>query len=157
MRRSGASRWSRGLAAVEMALLLPVALTLIFGLIETGNLFFTWLTVQKAAEMGARFAATGQGEDEGTRVAQITAQAEILLTDLSATDAAVSVRSWPTINATGSGVSGSAGDPCGIVEVRVSLNYHPITPLLGDVLPETIPVSGSDRKVNEPWRPCSSS
>ncbi len=156
MRRLGASRWSRGLAAVEMALVLPAALLLIFGLIETGNLFFTWLTVQKAAEMGARFAATGQGEDEGTRVAQIQARSQALLVNLSGSGAEVSVRSWPTISATGSGVAGSAGEPCGIVEVGVSFLYRPVTPLLGDVLPESIPVHGSDRKVNEPWRPCPS-
>lgn len=153
--RPGASRWSRGVAAVEMALILPAVLLLICGLIETGNLFFTWLTVQKAAEIGARFAATGQGEDEGTRLAQIETRAEALLANLSGNGATVSVRSWPTINATGSGVSGSAGQPCGIVEVSVSFLYQPVTPLLGDMLPESIPVSGSDRKVNEPWRPCS--
>jgi len=39
--------------------------------------------------------------------------------------------------------------------VSVSYLYQPVTPLLGDVLPQSIPVSGSDRKVNEPWRPCS--
>jgi len=42
--------------------------------------------------MGARFAATGQGEDEGTRVAQIEARAQALLTNLSGGGATVSVR-----------------------------------------------------------------
>ncbi|MCM0755125.1 pilus assembly protein [Desulfovibrio aminophilus] len=145
---------SRGVAAVEMALILPALLVMVFGLLESGNLFLSWLTVQKSAEMGARFAATGQGEDEGTRLAQIVEQADILLSTLSGAGSSVSVKSWPGLDTSGPGVTGSAGQPCGVVEVGVSFLYKPITPLVGDMMPETVQLTGADRKVNEPWKPC---
>ncbi|MES9994867.1 TadE/TadG family type IV pilus assembly protein [Desulfovibrio aminophilus] len=148
------SHLSRGVAAVEMALILPALLLMVFGLLESGNLFLSWLTVQKSAEMGARFAATGQGEDEGTRLAQIVEQANVLLSTLPSAGSTVSVRSWPGLDTSGPGVTGSAGQPCGVVEVGVSFLYKPITPFIGDVLPETVQLTGSDRKVNEPWKPC---
>ena len=50
----------QGLSVVEMALVIPLFLIMIFGIIETSNLFRTWLTLQKAAQAGARYAATGE-------------------------------------------------------------------------------------------------
>jgi hypothetical protein len=38
--------------------------------------------------------------------------------------------------------------------VAVLYNYEPFTPLVAQLLPETIPLKGFDRKVNEPWKPC---
>lgn len=46
----------RGLAAVEMALLLPVFLLLLMGLIDTARLFWTRGVVRDAAFEGARMA-----------------------------------------------------------------------------------------------------
>ena len=50
----------RGAAAVEFALVLPVLMLLVFGIIEFGFIFNRWVTVTHAAREGVRvYALTG--------------------------------------------------------------------------------------------------
>lgn len=144
----------RGIAAVEMALILPIMLVLIMAVIEGGNAFYSWLTVQKASQMGARFAATGRGDEEGTRLAQIISTTESGLVALNMDNVTITVRSWPDLAATGDGIDNSPGGPCQLAEVAVIYNYEPFIPLISPMLPDSIPLRGYDRKVNEPWKPC---
>ena len=144
----------RGMAAVEFALLLPLIFTLVMGMIETGNMFLTWLSIQEAAEVGARFASTGQGEDDGTRLTQIADVSANVLGSLNG-DTKVLIRCYPGRDVSASAVENSAGTPCDMVEVEVRHDYSPVTPIIGSLLPDTITLSSSDRKVNEPWEPCS--
>jgi Flp pilus assembly protein TadG len=58
-RRSRPDR-DRGAAAVEMALLLPVLLVLVFGIIDFGRALNEQITLTSAAREGARLAALGQ-------------------------------------------------------------------------------------------------
>jgi Flp pilus assembly protein TadG len=50
----------RGSAAVELALVLPVLLLLVFGLIDFGRALNAQITLTQAAREGARLAALGQ-------------------------------------------------------------------------------------------------
>ena len=58
----GAQGKDRGSAAVEFALILPVLLLLVFGIIDFGRLLNAKITLNQAAHEGARAAAV-QGED----------------------------------------------------------------------------------------------
>jgi len=49
----------RGQAMVEMALILPVLILMIFGTVEFGRIYASYLMVNNAAREGARFAAVG--------------------------------------------------------------------------------------------------
>lgn len=49
-------RSRRGGTAAEFALVLPVLLFFIFGIIDAGRLMWTWNKAEKATQMGARFA-----------------------------------------------------------------------------------------------------
>ncbi|RLC54637.1 MAG: hypothetical protein DRI80_19030, partial [Chloroflexota bacterium] len=49
----------RGQGMVEFALVLPVLLLLLFGLVEFGRIFHAWLTLEYAARQAARYAASG--------------------------------------------------------------------------------------------------
>jgi len=151
-KKNNSRRW--GLVSVELAMTLPVVLILIMGIIEMGNMYYSWLTVQKAAQIGARFAATGQGEDEGTRLNQIIEKTEAGLVTLRDGSKEINVRSWPDISAAGDGIDGYPGAPCQLTEVAVLYKYEPFTPIIGPILPATIDLHGYDRKVNEPWKPC---
>ena len=59
-RACGRAARERGAAAVEFALLLPVLLLLVFGIIDFGRALNAQITLTQAAREGARLAAVGQ-------------------------------------------------------------------------------------------------
>ena len=170
----------RGSMAVETILILPAMLVMLMAVIETGSLFMSYQTVQKAAQMAARFAATGQGEQEGNRLTRIKTKASDLTASLHNGAKGVTVRSWPSTTPSGSGRVDDPGRPCELVEVEVDFDYQCITPLgtlmnLAETLfkaqssanagenegaasttsfPALFHLVGKDQKINEPWNPC---
>lgn len=63
----------RGAAAVEMAIVLPVLLMIIFGIVDFGRMFNTQVTLTEAAREGVRSAALGQSNaDTAARVGSVT-------------------------------------------------------------------------------------
>jgi len=60
MRRRGAAQGDRGAVAVEMALVLPLLLLLVFGIVDFGRMLNAQITLTQAAREGARWAALGQ-------------------------------------------------------------------------------------------------
>lgn len=149
------SRRSRqGMTTMEFALILPFLIVFIMGMIEVGTMAYSWMTLQKAAQSGARFAATGQGEEEGYRLSMIHLITEDWLLALDHGDTEIVVRTWPSTTVQGDGIEGSAGGPCQLVEVAVDYAYHPFTPIVSGLLPDVVSIQGSDRKLNEPWKPC---
>ena len=154
MRKQGNRCRRRGMTTMEFAMILPFIIALILGVVEFGTMFYSWMTIQKAAQSAARFASTGEGEEEGTRETQTIQVAEEWMITLDKGTKEITISSWPTPVASGDGATGSAGGPCGLVQVAVVYNYHPFTPVVGDILPEVVPLYGQDRKLNEPWKPC---
>lgn len=144
----------RGSAAVEAAMIMLWVLPLFIGMIEVGGMFWAWVTTVRAAEHGARYAATGQGEVEHNRLYEIKAEAVRYLQQLPETDSDVDVRSWDGAAPTGAGYSDDPGKPCDMVQVEVTYYYRPMTPLVGRFFPSEIPISARDRKINEPWTSC---
>ncbi len=67
-RRPEPRRTDRGSAAVELALLMPLLLLVVFGVIDFGRMLNTQITLTEAAREGARAAALGF--DPGARVAR---------------------------------------------------------------------------------------
>ncbi len=57
-------RRTRGQGLVEFALVLPVLLLLIFGIIEFARIFYSWLIITNAVRTGERYAVTGQYMDK---------------------------------------------------------------------------------------------
>lgn len=53
-------RNQKGQALVEMALVLPILLMLVFGIIEFGRIFNAYIVVSNASREGARYAAVGR-------------------------------------------------------------------------------------------------
>uniref|UniRef100_A0A7C4AHU0 Pilus assembly protein n=1 Tax=Fundidesulfovibrio putealis TaxID=270496 RepID=A0A7C4AHU0_9BACT len=151
-----------GASAVEFALLVPVVVALIAGCFEASNALSVWLTLKKASEVGTRFATTGQGDQDGTRLSRIIAATQNVVSQSRNIVVVISVQSWAGITPSGTGRSGNPGVPCDTVEVRVSHNYQPITPLGSlvallhgsTVWSAPLPMSGATKMVNEPWQPC---
>lgn len=151
-----------GSVAVETAIILPLMLLFIMGLIELSNMFRIVLGLQYAAQQGTMVAVTGEGEVEGDRLARIQAavNAYIASMELAGDPPTITVQSWPGVDASGDGRANDAGDACDMVEVRVDYDYRPITPLagvaslFGGTFGEEYHLDHADRRVNEPWQPC---
>ena len=71
------NRRERGQSLVETALLLPILLLIIAGLVEISNLIIIQSKVDTAARIGARFGANG-GEPAGIRVAALNSVTQTL-------------------------------------------------------------------------------
>ena len=115
MRRIG--REDTGAAAVEFALVLPILLLLIFGIVDFGRLYFTQITLTDAAREGARVLALEGASGSGYTSTQ------------AATDAESRVQDAATgVNSTVSVTSGTCvdGEP---VTVTASTSFSFITPL----------------------------
>lgn len=106
----------RGATAVEYALVLPMLLLFILGIMDTGRLLWTYTTLYRATEAAARCAAVNT-TDCGT-TAQITNRAVAEAWGLNVDAAAFTVST----------------QACG-VQVRASYNFTFVIPGLGDVAP----------------------
>ncbi len=101
----------RGAAAVEFALLLPVLLLVIFGIVDFGRALNAQITLTQAAREGARLAALGQSSSA------VVSRAQAAATGLS--PVTVTVSSTCPVNA-GAGVD---------AVVQTSYSFSFITPV----------------------------
>lgn len=120
----GASHWfgvrfqrcDRGIAALEFALLAPILLMLVFGIVVYSIYFSAYLGVRQAASEGARAAMAGLDSTERTQFA--TARAQQVITNYGAiftSGEAPQITAQPIAT--------------GVFEVRVTydMGTHPIT------------------------------
>jgi len=100
----------RGAAAIELALLLPVFLVLVFGLIDFGRMLNDQIQVTNAAREAVRMEALQLGPDAQTRVdAATTLGADAHITDATACTA--------------------ESEPTDAASATVTYDFHFITPL----------------------------
>lgn len=118
-------RDDRGVAAVEFALVLPVLMALLFGIIEFGFVFKDQLAVLQAAREGARIAAVGRPVAEinarivSTATGLTTANLTYTTTSRTYTNGAWSA--WATV---GDATDGSGNnDAAQGAQIRVYCTY----------------------------------
>ncbi|MGD0766358.1 MAG: TadE/TadG family type IV pilus assembly protein [Dehalococcoidia bacterium] len=148
----------RGATIVEFALIATVFLLLVFGVIDFGRLFQSWVTIQYAAREGARYAITGRtdcavaGDD---RVACIVNQAKAATTGLYGApgNITVKIRSWSYPNYANPAQEGSPGNACDEIEVEVDYDHHLMTPIISSIVSH-VPLVGRERVLIEPYGPC---
>ncbi len=78
---------AQGQELVEFALVVPVLLLVVFGVLDLGRLYHAAITITNAAREGARFATMPPGDDEGTEAAT---QAEAQNSRIDLTDPLIS-------------------------------------------------------------------
>lgn len=108
----------RGQGLVEFALVLPIFLILVLGIVDFGWALKSYITITNAAREGARYGVTCHTN------AQIQAQVVDYSSGLNPALTASNV-TFPTANPCASGT----GTPGAEVKVKVTYDYNFITPL----------------------------
>lgn len=158
VRARARARSDRGQALVEFAMVLPILLILIFGIVDVARLYQAWVTMQGAAREAARYGVTGRTDcaiSSTDRKACIVYLAEQLGSSLANSDDAleVSVRSWAYPAYIDPPTEGDPGQQCDALEVQVEYDFDASTPLIGNLL-GPIHMTTTERLVNEPFGPC---
>ena len=157
-RRCPATSKERGQTLAEFALVAPVLIVLILGIIDISRLYQAWVTIQGAAREGARYGVTGREDcpiSSPNRLACIqyhAAQRAKNLTN-SVTDLTVTVRSWDYPDYADPPTEGDPGQQCDVLEVQVEYDFTPSTPLIGSIF-GPVHLTAREQLVNEPWGVC---
>ena len=152
-------RRDSGQALAEFALVLPIVTLIIFGLVDLSRAMQSYVTIQEAARSAARYAVTGRTDCTGVttqnRMNCIAHEVAVRTASLNnASSITSSIESWSYPNYADPATPDSAGNQCDAVQVTVSYNYTPMTPIFNRLIPH-VPMSSSDRMVNEPFGTCS--
>lgn len=133
-------RREKGQSLVELALTLPIILTLLAGAVDLGMAFFSYVSLRDAAQEGALYGSLNPTDSSGivSRVRQ-SSSSPVNLSDVSN----VTVN----ISTTGGACRGEA------ITVTVSYNYRLSMPFIGPILGSTtIPITArvTDTILNPP-------
>lgn len=151
-KRSGHAE--RGMELVELTILLPVFLLLMFATIDFSRLVFTQTTLQHAMREGGRFGVTGDRlpdpddpKSMQSRIDSIRNVVNKAATGVNVDPAGISISS-------ARGGASNAGGPGDTLTISMNYRFVFVTPLVGQFFDDgayTIRVSTSFR--NEPFPP----
>ncbi|MGI6488868.1 MAG: pilus assembly protein [Syntrophomonadaceae bacterium] len=119
-------RCHRGQALVELALVLPILLLLLMGIIEFGRIFFSYLTITELAREGARYGVVGHSD------AQIISHIENHSTVLDALDMGIDISPPDLVRQRGDGLT-----------ITVNYSVDLIVPFPEGVVPDPVPLMAS--------------
>jgi len=114
----------RGQSLVEFALIAPLFLLLVFGIVDFGIAFYSWITITNAAREGARLGAV-----QGTE-AEITSRVNAATDHLDPADLDILV-------------TNAEGPPGEAVSVEIDYDYNLVTPLAGILGLDTVNISST--------------
>ncbi len=114
-------RDERGSALVEMALVMPILLLLLCGIVEFGRIFHAYIVVQQAARDAVRYASIGSSDD------QVRSVIERNMTSLDVTRMSYDVQPSESER--------TAGDS---VTVDITYDHTLLIPYLQGVIPDTL-------------------
>ena len=130
--RSIARRRTRGQALVEFALLSPVLVMMVLGVIDLGRAFYTYEALANAAREGARYCSLHAHDSNLVSGANVSSSTIDRVTgELAGTVSNISVFGATTSDP----ACDTTVDDGSPVTVSVSTTFTPITPLIGSVLP----------------------
>ncbi len=142
-------RRAGGQSLVEFALVFPVFLLLLFGLIDIGRFAYTANALNEAAREGTRFGSVAAWSEHcgGTREACVETET---LNRLAAVPGATPVATCRrNINGSWSNVARGACRTNDLLAVRVTAQFQVLTPVIGQFLSKA-PISGfSEVAVNQ--------
>jgi Flp pilus assembly protein TadG len=127
IRRIGSAR---GQGLVEFALILPVLIVIMLGIVDFGRAIYAFNSVSNAAREGARLGIVDQRIDPGGAYkAAVEAANQATALNLDPTDPIQVLVTFPNPN--GNCPTISAGCP---ISVRVQYQFTAITPIIGGIV-----------------------
>lgn len=117
------ARNRRGQSMVETALILPIILLILLGILEFGRILSAWMIITHASREGARVSSLG-----GTTM-QVEERVDAVSKTLDLTDITVIIAPSGTL---------ARGD---MVTVTVTYNIDLMTPLIGAIVGDTVPMN----------------
>lgn len=144
------ARRERGAAAVELALVLPILLLLVFGIIAYGYMLSFRQGISQAAAEGARAAAVAQSDADRLTQARSAVNAALAPNSVSCSGSSL-VRSGSTVGTCTIAVATCTGEASTIRCVTVTLDYdyknYPLlsVPGVGVAMPDRLKYSAVAR------------
>lgn len=115
----------KGQALVEFAIVLPILLLLVMGILQFGMMLNSYLTIENAAREGARTGIIGSSDSE--------IQNLIISTSPNLDPAKLKVTITP---------SGAARKPGDTLTVKVTYNYELIVPIISNLFNDVVVLNG---------------
>lgn len=136
-------RGQAGSLAVEMALVLPVLLSLVLGIMEIANIIRIQLTLDSAATAIAHDAAMHETSQDSAEQYMNT---NGLLPGVKQSDSAPA----PVLTLSPATTTTCKATPCPPFEVKLTYTYQAMTDLMSPFF-DNIQLTASARKISEPW------
>jgi Flp pilus assembly protein TadG len=119
---------ARGSALVEAAILLPLFLLVLFGIVESGRLLFAKVAVENATQEAGRFAVTGTTAGDASNPVQALSRSDRIKQFLATRAPGVVIdRARITI------VPSDGGRPGDVVTITVEVPFTTSLPILGEL------------------------
>lgn len=123
-----------GQAMVELALVLPILLLILLGIIEFGHIFYSYLVIQNASRDGARYGVVwDSGNNHYVTNPEVVTLVKSKTTVLQKPDTNVAINITPTMESTK-----ATG---GKFEVKIVYNVPLFTPFWEKILPNPFPIT----------------
>jgi Flp pilus assembly protein TadG len=133
---------------VEFALIAPLFLLLVLGMMEYGWMMFTQVELEDAVQEAGRYASTGNSQSGKSRLQSIVAVLQQGAVGVNVPIQNIQVSSLTN----GSWVSGSAGGPGDTVAITVTMQLSLLTPMIAQYFPHGVySFTASTTFKNEPF------
>jgi Flp pilus assembly protein TadG len=139
---------SKGNNIVEMAIVLPLLLLVVFSIVDFASLFYVYLALENGVSQAARFGVTGatlpgKSREESVREAMRTATPTLTIGD--------DAFSFSHLKPPSTTWLPGSGEPADISRVRVTYTWALMTPLVRELFPAgQINIAVESAMLNEP-------
>lgn len=136
--RDSSRRRQRGQAVIETALIMPILLLAVMGLVDFGRVYFSRAQLENGVSEGARYAALDRTDSA------VKAKTKAYAGTLALADSDITVQCYSgSTNTVKDCAAAVAGDTVG---VRVTIAFQPITPLIGNIVGNALSISAASRR-----------
>ena len=122
----------RGLVTVELAIILPLFILLIFAILDFGRLVFTQTTLQHAMREGGRYGVTGQRLPDAKDPKNLQSRLQSIRQIVHDNAIGVAVNADDIVISSARGGTANAGGPGDTLTISLTYVFYFSTPIIGN-------------------------